>query len=739
MNEEKIILSIIIVHYKKDEDLINCVKSIVKSNTKFSFEIIVVDNFVNSKVEEKIKGFKKVRYFKMSSNLGYGGGNNFGSGSAKGEYLLFLNPDTIVLKDALNNLINFIKDRKDAGIVAPILLDKNNHSYPQGNKKLGLLEGIICLSFINRIFPKNKVSKSYFLQDWDRKTLKEVDVVPGTAFVIKKDIFEKLGGFDDRFFLYFEEFDLCRRIKAIGYKLYILPTSKIIHYWGSSTKRIREIKNIFEKSKFLYFRKYYGLIPAMIIKVFTNINKINLVLTSIILVSIFLNFNNLSKLMSFIGDQGWFYLSARDMILNHKISLVGITSSHTWLYQGPLWTYILAFSLWAFNFNPVAGSYLTAFLGVVTVFLIYKACSVMFSKKVGIIASLLYATSPLTIMNSRFAYHTSPIPLFTTLYILFLYKWINGKNFYFPLTLFILGILYNLELATVSFWLVLIIMLVYGFWKKTKWLKNIINKKIIFLSFFSFIVPIIPIIIYDTNHNFTQTLGFGAWMAYRSINFIISLKDSFAPHHSSMLPFLYDNISRLIFMHNGKVALIIFLSFLLIFFVGIYKMFLKKQYNKGYLLLALIFTSLSLGIIISETPSDAYIPAFFPSVFMILALSIHKLMSKKYLFYPTLIFVVVIIVTNSYLLIKNNYNLTPDRKGVTFVDRMSSAKEIVRIANNREYNLVGKGWLGDFKSYTMNYEYLAWWLGNAPSKNKSSLVIYISEDKDKISVESKNR
>jgi len=116
------------------------------------------------------------------------------------------------------------------------------------------------------------------------------------------------------------------------------------------------------------FRKYFGIPQALIVDLFARINKFSVLIIFTLLLSLVLRIYNLSQNMTFIGDQGWFYLSARDLLISHQIPLVGITSSHTWLHQGPLWTYMLAMVLFISKFNPVSGAYLTILFGLATVF-----------------------------------------------------------------------------------------------------------------------------------------------------------------------------------------------------------------------------------------------------------------------------------------------------------------------------------------------------------------------------------
>ena len=165
-----------------------------------------------------------------------------------------------------------------------------------------------------------------------------------------------------------------------------------------------------------------------------------------LIAGVFLGFFKISDLMIFTGDQGWFFLSARDLIVNHKIPLVGITASITWLYQGAIFTYFLAPFLWLFKFNPLGGAVLTILFNLLAIVAIYKVGKNFFGEKVGVLAALLFPTSPLIIIHSRTAYHTSLIPLFALLFFWFLYKLIkeSGKNLIWVALL--LAILFQLEL-----------------------------------------------------------------------------------------------------------------------------------------------------------------------------------------------------------------------------------------------------------------------------------------------------
>lgn len=737
MINKKIQVSIIVVNYEVEEELIACIFSIVNSKPKTSIEIIVVDNDGKSKLKSKLKNFDQVKYIRSQRNLGYSGGNNLGAKYASGEYLFFLNPDTLVIDNVIEQLYKFIKPSKSIGIASPLLVDNQLIPFKtQSRKELTPLNAIYSFSFLRKFFPKKNIYNDDFFKYWDKKISLEVDTVPGAALIISKKLFDKIDGFDENFFLYFEENDLSKRIKSLGYKQFIYPKSKIIHTIGQSTKQMENKESIFAKSRFYYLKKHYGLIPAFFTELLIRTNKKYAFLFLAIILGAFLRVYRIGELMPFIGDQGWFYLSARDMVINGEISLVGIASSHPWLHQGPLWTYMLAGTFWLFGFNPLNGAYLTIALGVFSILLIYIVGSEMFSQRVGLIASILYATSPLVILHSRTPYHTSPIPLFTLLFIFSLYKWIKGNGIFFPFSIFFLAILYNLELATAMLWPVLIIVLGYGLWKKKEWVKKTFNEKNLIYSFLAFLFPMIPIIIYDFNNNFPQTIKFAVWIGYRILKFF-----GFPSVHGraesvnfdSMINFFFNFYQYLVFPGSKTVAFIILvLSFgMLIYFV--YNLLTRRKSSVGGSLLVLWTLIPLFGYFVNKTSSEAYLPIFFPVFICLIALFLERFFLKK-IFSVPIILITLLVISNIYFLIFSNYFTNK----LSFSTRLASANEIIKKSGGRDYNILGKGNGSQFESFTMNYEYLTWWLGHPSSKKNEKIKIYITEQEDEIFVQRKN-
>lgn len=461
-----------------------------------------------------------------------------------------------------------------------------------------------------------------------------------------------------------------------------------------------------------------------------------LLLLSIISIGFFLNFYKLNELMMFIGDFGWFYLSAKEMIVTGSIPLVGIPSSHPWLEQGAMWTYMLAPALVLCNFNPICGGYLTAGIGTFSILLLFYFTKELFNIRVAFVTAFLYATSPLIIIHTRMPYHTAPIPFFIILFMIFTLKWVKNDIKYFPLVLFCLGILYQLEIAAFVMVGVVCVILIYGIIKKMKYAVKLLNIKIILLSLLSFTISFLPIIIYDIFNNFPHTIKFLAWIGYRILLFVGILNNS-ASSSSSLYDigsFLGTMIQRILFLPSEIVANLLLGVVLVIFLYVLYREFKKKKRNMNVFFLFIFFFIPLLGFLINKTPSEAYLPILFPQI--ILIVSWFFMYSTKKI--PTLIiyFVIGLIgFLNAFNLIQQNYLMGVNNYGLTFTERLNIVNQVLTQTEGIEYNISGNGPGSEFESYTMNYEYLLWWKGHSPSDIKVNNTIIINDSLNSFYIE----
>lgn len=459
----------------------------------------------------------------------------------------------------------------------------------------------------------------------------------------------------------------------------------------------------------------------------------NRLILFIIIIAAFLRFYRLSELMPFIGDQGWFYLSARDMLLRGDIPLVGITSSHTWLHQGALWTYILGALFLIFRFDPLVPGYFTALIGVLTVFVVYKVGERMFSKRIGLIASVLSASFPLAVIHARLPYHTTLAPLFATLFLYFVYKWVRGDEGNVPWIIVILAILYHTQLATLVFWFVFLFFLFFGLRRKLNWARRAFKKDIILKSSVGFLIVMLPILLYDINHKFLQTFGLALWIPYRlvKVTYSIIADQSVTGSSGSFWDFLVVYTPRFLFFPNVVFAFLIFFLGLGIFLIVVS----KKLKDIATLTLFFCFVISFGGFLVNHTPSEPYLLMFFPMIGLILACAFDWLMQLAKLRLLCVCVLIIMVALNSYTLIQSDYIMgKPYGYGPTMTDRINTANKIVSFANGKKYNLVGKGHGSQFESYTMNYEYLLWWLGNAPSKNPELLVFTVEDTSGNVAV-----
>lgn len=272
-------LSVIIVTYNSQEFIEDCLKSVERagvqackrvivqaceSASEWEFwETIVVDNASKDETVEIVKQFGWVHLICNTENWGFAAGVNKGAKEAKGEWLLLLNPDCIVDENAFAELYEFVQSNDEKiAVVGLQLLNSDGTLQPSGRRFPKVWEFVLALLGFHRWI------EARWFEGRDFTKLQEVDEVSGAALAIKRKVFEQIGGMDEGFFLFFEELDLCRRVKSLGWKVVYLPKAKVKHHWGASVKRVPELARSAQKqSAIRYFRKHHGLLPAILIAI----------------------------------------------------------------------------------------------------------------------------------------------------------------------------------------------------------------------------------------------------------------------------------------------------------------------------------------------------------------------------------------------------------------------------------------------------------------------------------------
>lgn len=260
-------IAIIIINYNSSEYTIKCVESVLKhTSDKRSFQIIVVDNASGKEDYEALKyaitGLEKVSLHRSRFNTGFGGGNMHGVQFANAKYYLFLNNDTLMLDDPINTCFDFMEKTLDAGVCGPQI--QNEH----GEKQLSF---DYFTSFAREVFGKKFVEKVYGKPNRRKEYIApiSVDYVNGSFMFFNAADFNAVGGFDTNIFLYFEESDICYRLKKQGKKTYFIPFASYMHYQGQSinkTKMPITIKKELKTSMFYVIRKNLGYVHYQLLR-----------------------------------------------------------------------------------------------------------------------------------------------------------------------------------------------------------------------------------------------------------------------------------------------------------------------------------------------------------------------------------------------------------------------------------------------------------------------------------------
>ena len=268
-------LSVIIVNWNTKDLLSQCIESIKTHTERTSYEIIVVDNFSSDGSPEMVeKNFPDVFLIKNKKNRGFGRANNQGLAKAQGKYILFINSDVVVEENCLDEMLDFMEKNPDVGASSCKLTFPDGTLQHSCRKFPSLKTFFLMLLGVRYFFPNMKIFRYYLMLDWDHSNIKEVDQIMGSFMLIRRDVLDQIGSFDERYWMYFEEVDLCLRMKKAGWKIVHYPYVSAVHFLSKSSEQWGEAKRIteFQSSLLKYFRKngktyeYYILLALSRIK-----------------------------------------------------------------------------------------------------------------------------------------------------------------------------------------------------------------------------------------------------------------------------------------------------------------------------------------------------------------------------------------------------------------------------------------------------------------------------------------
>lgn len=271
-------ISFIIVNFRTPDLVLRCVRSIREHTHSRSYEIIIVDNASGDDSAEKLDGLSDITFIANLNNVGFGVANNQAAEVAIGKYLFFLNPDAYLLNDAVDIFSSFM-DRYANQSVACCgghLQDEVGNAQMSYGNFPSLLEVFSQIGFYRFYRNYFKSHLSISVRN-DTTEIRQVDYLMGAAMFVRAEVFRLVGGFDNRFFLYFEETELAYRMKEAGYKFMLVPQAKIMHLEGGFEKEgVPNYAKIkwFAESRQLYFKLTSGNVVALLVKLLLALKTI---------------------------------------------------------------------------------------------------------------------------------------------------------------------------------------------------------------------------------------------------------------------------------------------------------------------------------------------------------------------------------------------------------------------------------------------------------------------------------
>ncbi|MFO7923228.1 MAG: glycosyltransferase [Bacteroidales bacterium] len=255
-------LSVIIVSYNVRNFLEQCLHSVIKAASGIESEVLVVDNNSEDHSAEMVSGnFPEIKLISNKKNLGFSKANNQALTEAKGEYVLFLNPDTLVEEETFKVCIEFMDSHPGAGAMGVKMTDGKGRFLPESKRSVPTpLVAFYKISGLTALFPRSRRFGKYYLGHLDKNKIHEIEVLTGAFFFARREALDRVGWFDEDFFMYGEDIDLSCRLKQNNYSVYYHPGTGIIHYKGESTRKSSiNYVLIFYRAMAIYARKHFNL------------------------------------------------------------------------------------------------------------------------------------------------------------------------------------------------------------------------------------------------------------------------------------------------------------------------------------------------------------------------------------------------------------------------------------------------------------------------------------------------
>ena len=253
-------ISIVVVNYNGKDDLLACLGSLELARDEVSLEVLMVDNGSNDgSIGAVASRFPWVRIIEIGQNLGFAAACNRGLAEVRGRHAMLLNPDTEVLPHSLTSLTQALDHHPEWGIVGPRMVDQHSRPYPSARRFPTPFRLFCECTRLVYLFSRSKLFGGYFYGDCPQNSLEGVDQIEGSALMIRSQVLRAVGPLDERFFLFFEEVDWCKRVREAGFEVRVVQDAVVRHRRATTMSRFYvEARRANARSALAYFDKHYG-------------------------------------------------------------------------------------------------------------------------------------------------------------------------------------------------------------------------------------------------------------------------------------------------------------------------------------------------------------------------------------------------------------------------------------------------------------------------------------------------
>jgi len=251
-------IGVVVVNYNAGDHLLRCVESVDAQAGEAAVEIVVVDNASRDGSTDRLAdAHPEVQRIENGDNRGFAVAANQGIRATTAPYVFVLNPDADVTGGTLAGLLKLAEDRPRAGAIGPLVRDLDGSLYPSA-RKVPTIGEAVGHAFLHPFDPNNRFSRAYTMADWDRASEREVSWVSGSCVLLRRAALEQVGLFDEGYFMYAEDVDLCTRLRRAGWTVLFTPELEVTHERGVSTGNSKRMIRVHSESIYRYFAKHHA-------------------------------------------------------------------------------------------------------------------------------------------------------------------------------------------------------------------------------------------------------------------------------------------------------------------------------------------------------------------------------------------------------------------------------------------------------------------------------------------------